>query len=45
MGMHIAFARWMGAAEYGVYLFTMAVVTLLTRLAVAGQDTASIRFV
>jgi len=45
MGMHIALARWMGAAQYGVYLFALAVITLLTGLAVAGQDSASIRFV
>lgn len=43
--LHIALARWMGAASYGSYSYAMAWLGLLSIAAALGLPVASVRFV
>lgn len=43
--MHLGLARWMGAAEYGTYVFVLSVATILGIAAKMGFPTAALRFV
>ncbi len=43
--VHILFARWMGAMQYGIYSYTMAWIAILAILASLGLSTAVLRFV
>lgn len=41
---HLVIARLLGAAEYGVYSFTLSWVAVLSVVALFGQDTSVVRF-
>jgi len=43
--LHFGLARWMGAAEYGTYVFAISVATILGIAAKLGLPTAALRFV
>lgn len=43
--MHIILTRYLGAENYGIYYFTITLVTVLTIFTKAGADTLLIRYV
>ncbi len=45
LGLQLLLARWLGAQEYGVYTYSLMIVTLAALLGRLGTDTALVRFV
>lgn len=44
-GVQVLLARWMGASEYGIYEFAIALATFLSSLASLGLPNAALRFI